>query len=158
MVEQLLKLVAAAVDVADDVERAGLILAVGPQRRALDANGVNRLRRAQDRHLAEALALQPAQTLAQASRTWLRTTCGAKLAVGARGVALQAGLLVHIEHDGDGEDVMLAGDAHERRAVLRLDAGGVNHGQPPKPETQPGDMMQPRRRPPPRRSGRWRRR
>ncbi len=89
LIQQLLKLVAAAVDVADDVERAGLRLAVGPQRRALDADGVNRLRRAQDRHLAEALALQPAQALAQqphmvAHDVW------AELAVGTRGVALQA--------------------------------------------------------------------
>ena len=46
--QQLAKLVEAAVDVADDVERAVLVLAVVPQRLALDLAAVDLLRRLQN--------------------------------------------------------------------------------------------------------------
>ena len=60
--EQRLQLVVAAVDVADDVERAHLLLAVGPQRRADD---LDRVVGRDDVREAEALLLQVAQRAAQ---------------------------------------------------------------------------------------------
>jgi hypothetical protein len=58
LLQQLDQLVGAAVHVADDVERARLVPAVGPQRPAPDGRGVDLLRRGEDRDVPEALPLQ----------------------------------------------------------------------------------------------------
>jgi len=60
--EQLLELVGAAVDVADDVEGAVLSLLVVPKRSARDRRSLHVLRRVEDVDLTEALPLQTAET------------------------------------------------------------------------------------------------
>ena len=65
LAEQRLQLGAAAVDVADDVERAGEVGQVVVALLGDDRGGLDLLDAAQDVHLAEALALQAAQRAAQ---------------------------------------------------------------------------------------------
>src|SRR5579872_2299366 len=139
--QQLAQLVVAAVDVANDVEGVGVGAAVGEERHALDAHRLYLLRRIEDDNLAEAFALEAAQPPAEllhmvAHHLW------AELAVRAGGVALDAEALVHVEDDGDGQHVVLAGDVNERGAVLRLDIGGVHHGEAAQGEPQRGDVVQ----------------
>ena len=86
----VLQLVAAAVDVADDVERAVLV-ACGCSRAAAARSSAASTSSGELEHedVAEALALQPAQRPPQLRR-WLRTTCGPKSRSGRDAVALLA--------------------------------------------------------------------
>src|SRR6185369_12280255 len=97
--EQHFELVAAAVDVADDVEGAGLALAVGPQRPALDDGGFDVLHGAQDEDVAEALLLQLAERAPEVVRL-VADDVRPHRAVGAHAVALLADLLRQREDDG----------------------------------------------------------
>ena len=65
----------------------------------------------------------------------------AEVAVGTGRVALLAEALRQVENDGDGESVVLAGEAHEVGAVLRADVGGVHHGQASPGEALAGDEL-----------------
>ena len=100
LAQQLVELVVAAVDVADDVERAVLGAAVGPQRRALDLGRLDLLGDAQHADAAEALALQALQRAAQL-RALLADDVRAEVAVRPRAVALLADRLGQVEHDRD---------------------------------------------------------
>jgi len=62
--QQRLQLGAAAVNVADQVERPVLVAAVGPEARALNRRRINFILRAEDADVAEALALQRAERAA----------------------------------------------------------------------------------------------
>jgi hypothetical protein len=64
-VEQFEEFVEAAVDVADDVERTVVVAAVDPQGLASDRRGVDLLGRRKDVDVAESLAVQIAQGLAE---------------------------------------------------------------------------------------------
>ena len=90
LLQQLTQFVEAAMHVADDVERAVLVLAVVPERLALDRRGVDLLRRGEHEDVAEALALQAAQRAPQIAAIWLRTTCGPKSRSGRAAIALLA--------------------------------------------------------------------
>ena len=50
--------------------------------------------------------------------------------------------LRHVEHDRDRQDVVVAGELHERRAVLALDAGRVDDGEPAGAQPDRGDVVQ----------------
>src|SRR5262249_2719927 len=120
--EQPLELVAAAVDIADDVERAVLVLAVVPERGSLDAPRLALLRRAPLVHRPEGLLAQPAQRGAGLAR--LRADrVRAEVAVGPAAVAVLTEPLRQVEDDRDRQEVVLARERDERRAVLALDVG-----------------------------------
>ena len=55
------ELIEAAVHVTDDVERAVLVLQVGPHRQALDGNRLDLFRGVEHEHVPEALAFQSAK-------------------------------------------------------------------------------------------------
>ena len=59
--EESLQLVAAAVDIADDVERAVLVSLVVPERHALDGRRLDLLGRVEHEDVPEALPLEPPQ-------------------------------------------------------------------------------------------------
>src|SRR5580765_3699663 len=61
LLEQLYKLVIAAVNIADDVERPVLMFQVVPERLARDLNSVNFFRRGEVKHMAETFTLQAAK-------------------------------------------------------------------------------------------------
>ncbi len=140
--EQGLQLGGAAVDVADDVEGAG---EVGEVVEALlgDDGGVLDLRdAAQHVHLAEALALQVAQGAAEFAGVALDDAAGHVGAVGAAGVALGADLLGHVQDDGDGQHVVLAGQVDQLTPGVLLHVGRVDDGATAGGEPLAGDVVQ----------------
>lgn len=116
-------------DVADDVERTGEVPEVVVAALDDDLRGVGLLLGAQDVHLAEAFALQSAQGAAQLAAVTLHDVAGHAGAVGAGGVARLADLFRQVEHDGDGQHVVLAGQLDELLAALGLHVGGVHDGE-----------------------------
>ena len=82
---------------------------------AHDRRGVDLLGRAQHVHRAEALALQAAQPAAQLV-VLAAQHVRPEVAVGPGGVARRADLSRQVQHDGDRQDVVIAGQLDERRA------------------------------------------
>ncbi len=141
LLEQLLELGAAAVNVADDIERAVIlapvvVLLLVPDRRRVDAGDT-----VQDVDLAETLPGQPAQPTAQVCPL-APDDAGVHVAVRARRVALDRQALRHVEHDRDWQDVVVAGELDQLGTVLPLDVGGVDDGEPPGTQPGRGDVVQ----------------
>ena len=129
--EQGLQFVAAAVHVADDVERAVLVPLVVPQRHPLDRGRLDLLGRFEDEDVAEAFALAgPASTGAAATRC-CADDVRPEVAVLPAAVPLLADLLGQVEHDGHRQAVVLPGQRHQRLAGLRLDVRGIHDRQSP---------------------------
>lgn len=127
LAQESLEFEGAAVDVADDVERAGevgqvVVALLGDDRGVLDV-----LDAPQDVHLAEALALQVAQRAAEFAGVALDDAAGHVGAVGAGRVAFGTHLLRHVQHDGDGQHVVLLRQLDQLTAGVLLHAGGVDH-------------------------------
>jgi len=138
--EQLLQLVGAAVDVADDVERPGELALVVPQRLALDL-GVVDLVGKQHPDVVEALLAQAGQRAAE--RLALPAEhMRAELPVRSRGVAPLADRLGDIEHDRDRQQVMTPGELDEWLARLGLDVGRVDDREPAGLEALAGDVVE----------------
>ena len=130
--QQRLQLGAAAVDVADDVERAGqrrrrsLYSLSRTQRRATSI-----LRAAQHVHLAEALPVQPAAATRRSWSRWRRITCAAEGPVGpGRRCARRRPRSGTSSTIATGQHVVLAGQRDQRRRASRLHVGGVDDGEP----------------------------
>ncbi len=126
--EQLLQLVGAAVDVADDVERPVEVLLVVPERLALDLDAVDVLG-LEHPDVAEALA---PETLDRALEVQPLAAQDVRpeLAVGPLPVALLADPLRDVEHDRDRQHVVLARERDERLPRVLLDVRGVDDRQP----------------------------
>ena len=126
--QQDLEFGAAAVDVADHVERPGLVPPVAVQPGAGDRHVRDLLDPPQGVHRAEALPLQatqPAAELVTLPPDHLRP----EIPVRAGRIAVQTHPLRHVEHDRDRQHVVLAGQRDELLARLRLHVGGVDDGQ-----------------------------
>ncbi len=139
--EQGLQLGAAAVDVADDVERAGEVAQVVVALLGDDLGGRDLGLAAQDVHLAEALALQASQRAAQLA-VLPRDHVRGQLAVRAGSVPLRADARRHVQDDRDRQHVVVPGDLDELLAGLGLDVGGVHDGQPAGREPLADDVVQ----------------
>jgi hypothetical protein len=126
--EQLLQLLPAAVDVADDVEGAGELALVGPGALAFDDGGVDLLHALEDVDLAEPLLAQVLDALAQVAAL-AGDHVVAEVAVGAGPVAQAGHGLGHVQDDGGGQHVVGLGHGQEFGAGLALHVGGVHHGQ-----------------------------
>ena len=127
--QQLLELGPAAVHVADDVERAGLVAQVVEQLGAGDRGGGDLFGRAQDVHRAEALALEPGQAAAQLAALAAEHV-RAEVPVLAAGVALRAELLRQVQDDRHRQHVVRAGQHDELAAGFGLHVGRVDDGEP----------------------------
>lgn len=79
--------------------------------------------------LAEALALQAAQRAPQVAAVPLDDRAGQAGPVGAGRVAFGADLFGQVQDDGDGQDVVLAGELDQLPTGVGLDAGGVDDGE-----------------------------
>lgn len=128
--EQRFEFVRAAVDVADEVERAVLVAPVVPERHPLDHGGLDLLGAREDEHVPEPFPLQPFEGPAEL-RPLLTDDVGAERPVGAAFVAVVAEPFGEIEDDCDRERVVLAGDLHQRGPGFGLDVRGIDDGQPP---------------------------
>jgi hypothetical protein len=140
LAEQRFELVGAAVDVADDVERAVVAPAVVPERLPRDRGCVDGLFRRQHVDVPEPFAAEAAQRSMQLAAL-LADHVRAEAAIGAAAVALVTDPLGQIEHEGDRQDVVLAGQRDQRLASLRLHVGGVDDGQAPARQAPRGDEV-----------------
>ena len=125
LVEQNLELVAATVDIADDVERSAVLLPVVPERLTLDDRGIDFVLRLEHVDVAETLAPEAAKRPVQLTPL-VPDDMRPEVPVRARPVAFVAHALWQIENHRDGQHVVLAGQGHERFARLRLDVRRIH--------------------------------
>ena len=130
LAEQGLQLVAAAVHVADDVERPVVVPLVVPKRGPLDDRRLDFLGRIEDENVWEPFSLQSSQGPPQL-RLLLADDVSPEAAVLSPAVPLLADLLWQVEDDGHRQAVILPAKLHQRLAGLRLDVRGVNDRQLP---------------------------
>nr|BFE54005.1 hypothetical protein GCM10017745_74320 [Saccharothrix mutabilis subsp. capreolus] len=130
LAQQVLQLLAAAVHVADHVERPGLVAQVVEQPLGDDRRLVHFGLAAQHVDLLEALLAEELQRLAQRGPVPAHDV-RAEVAVRPGRVARQAHLFGQVEHDRHRQHVVLARDLHQLRAVGPLHVGRVHHGGPP---------------------------
>ncbi len=141
LAEQLAQLLVAAVHVADHVEGAVIVAAVGPQPAPLDARRLDLPDPVQHDRPMEAFAPQVGEGAAELG-VLVADDVRAEAALGARRVALGADGLGHVEDDGHGKDVVRLGERDERPARLGLHVGRVDHRQPAGGEALAGDVVQ----------------
>ncbi len=128
LAQQLFEFGAAAVDVADDVEGAGLVGEVVVQPGPFDAHGIDLLDAVEDVNVPEPLALQAAQPPAKLLLL-APHDMRPELPIGSLRVPFERYPLGYIEDDGDREYVVLAGQRHQLLPRFRLHAGRVDHRQ-----------------------------
>lgn len=116
---------AAAVDVADDVERPVLVGAVVPQAGTGDRRVVDCLRRVEQVDLAESFLAHPAQAATEVLHL-VADHVGAEVALRTSSVALLTQALGNVEHDRYRQEVVFARQPDELRAVLALDVRGID--------------------------------
>jgi hypothetical protein len=147
--QQFGQLIEAAVDVADDVERTVVLLAIVPERLALDLRHLvdqplasARLRvEAQAMHVPESLAIQVSQRSAHLNNL-VANDVAAKIPVGAAFIAFVADAIGHIQHNRHGQHIMLPRQLHQRLARLRLHVRRVNHRKQPARQPLGGHVFQ----------------
>ncbi len=113
--EQRDELSAAAVDVADDVERTVLVALVVPHALPLDHHGLDLLWRREHGDVAKAFALQLAERLAELGDV-LASDVLTEASILPLRVARVAELGRQVEDDGHGQHVLLARERDERLA------------------------------------------
>src|ERR687884_364124 len=106
-----------------------VVLAVAPERLALDGDRGHLLGRREDEDVPEALALQSVEGAPQVGR--LATDhVRAEITVGTDTVALLADALREVKNDSDRQAVILPRQGDKRAARLRLHIGRIDDGQP----------------------------
>ncbi len=128
--EQRVQLVEAAVHVADQIERAQLAAPVGPERHPDQLTGADLLGRLEHEHVAETLAPQGLQAPVQVAPLVSDDSRRDRRAARAVGPGDVAG--VHhgrgqVEHQRDGQQVVLARQGQQRAAGLGLHVRRVDH-------------------------------
>jgi hypothetical protein len=140
--EQRLELVAAAVYVADHVERPRLVAPVGRERHAHDLGGVDVGGRAEHVHHPHALVQQPLAARPAERAVELgplpHDDLGGRVAVGARLPPRLAHGGREVEHHGAHRQVRPPGEGEQRRPRVGAHVGRVDHGEPRPLEAQPG--------------------
>ena len=139
--EQFDQLVVASVDIADQIEGAMFVGAIGPCRLSRDVGGVDRLDTLQDEDPTEPLPLEPVDRLAEL-RALPADHVRPEGPIGTAGVALLAEPLGDVQHDRDRQHVMASRQFHQGLASMSLDVRGIDHGDPAEAEANPGDVMQ----------------
>ena len=144
-VAQLLKqdfqLVAAAVQISDDVKRPVFFPLVIPERRSLDDSGFDLLGRIEDEDVREALPLQAPNGSAEL-RPLLPDDVRPEAAILSATIPIFADPLGQVEHQGDRKAVIFPGELHQRFASFGLDVGGVHDGQMSQAQPFSCDEMQ----------------
>ena len=140
-VQQRLKLVEAAVDVADDVERPEVVASIGPKRLALDDCGVDLFFGTKLETVAEPLAAQSLHGSSQQPHV-VAHHGRPEVTVRSLGVAVLADALREVEHDGDGEGMVFPGQPNQPGAVFGANAGRIHDGEATRGEPFAGDELQ----------------
>ena len=128
--EQRLQFGPAAVHVADDVERPGPVGVVGQQPVPHDAGRRHLVRPAQHVHHAEPFPAERPQRPAQLVMLPVNDLAAERPVGPARRCAEGTHFFRHVQHDGDRQHVVRAGQFDEWFARLGLHVGRVDHGQP----------------------------
>ena len=124
--QQLLEFGAAAVHVADDVERAALVPQIAEQPGPGDRGGGDLFGGAQEVDRAEPLPPEVVQAAPELAALAAEHVCAE---VPARGVALRAQLLRQVQDDRHRQHVVLAGQQDELAAGFGLHVGRVDDGE-----------------------------
>jgi hypothetical protein len=125
--QKLDQLVAATMNVADDVEWSVVCLPVVPEWLARDRYGIDLLGRSKHVQLPKALTLQIAQRAMQLA-SLLSNHMRAEHTIGARAIPLATDVLRKIEHDRNGQHMIAPGKLDKRLSGLSLYVRRVNHG------------------------------
>jgi hypothetical protein len=139
--KEALELIAAAVDVADDVERSVLVGTVVPQAGSADRRLVDPLRRVEHVDLPEPLLAHPSQAAMELAHL-VADHMGPEVAIGTGSIALLAQALRKVEHDRYREEVVFAREPHELGAVLAPDVRSIDDRQPPAGHPLASDEME----------------
>ena len=139
--EQGLELGATPVYIADDVKRAALLAAVGPQLFPHHFDPRHICGRAQGKGAAKALALEALEAAAQLA-VLSRDHVRGQVAVGALGRALLAERTRQVKDDGHRLGVIALGQFYQRFARFGLDVGRIDHGQKAPRQAASGDKVQ----------------
>jgi hypothetical protein len=130
LVEQVAQLAVAAVHVPHEIEGAALVLQVHPQTVAHQrGHGVDGLDAPQVVHEPEALVGQRAQRALELADVPARDVRRQVHPLGPLAVARDADRVGHVEHDGHGEHVVIAGELQQGLAGLGPHVGRVHHGE-----------------------------
>src|SRR6266496_1216136 len=136
-----MKLIKAAVNITDDVERPMLMLQIVPERLPFDEYIINLFRRREFEDVPKAFALQVANRSAQLLAL-LPDHVRSKIAISAALVSILAKSLREIEYNGDWYYVILTSQSDQRLTRLDLNVGRVNYGELAGLEPFGGDKVQ----------------
>ena len=112
-------------DIADDVERSCIFALVGPERLTDDGRGFDVIDVRAFPHLPKAFALQAAEATPDLGNHSLHDL-SAESAVGPGLVARDANVNAGVEHDGDRQGVLFAGELDPAFAFCGADVRGVD--------------------------------
>jgi hypothetical protein len=113
------------VKVAKDIEGAGLILLVVPERRATDLNFFGWVKNVD---VSEAFFFEPAKAFLEIKKLPSNDD-RAEVTIGAKEVAFLADLLWRVDDKSDGKAVVFAGLFDEALAVFGANVGGVDYSE-----------------------------
>src|SRR5262245_13652769 len=128
LLQQRFELIAAAVDIADDVERTVLGLAVVPEWLTREDGGVDFFLRLQHVNVTEAFAAETAQRTVELALL-VANNVRPKIAVWPRAIPVVADSLGKIQNNGDGQHVVFARQRDQRLPRLGLNVGRVDDRQ-----------------------------
>jgi hypothetical protein len=141
LTEKPRQLLAAAMDVPDDVEGTVLVLEVVPERLPFDSGPVDFLGRGEDEDVPESLVLQVSERAAQGLRVLPRHV-RSEWPLGPVLVSVVAQSLRQVQYDGHGQAVVLPGQGHNRLPGLGLDVRCVDDGELSGRQALAGDVVQ----------------
>ena len=112
--------------------------------RSRTMTALRRSRRSPSQHvdLAEALLAEVPRSSGAAGRAAAARRASPKSRSGREALRSKANPLGHVEHDGDRQHVVRAGQLDQLRARVGLDVGGVDDGQPAGVEPLAGDEVE----------------
>jgi hypothetical protein len=139
--EQLAKFRDAPVDVADQVERPVQVGTVRPSALAHDLDAVDLVRPAENEDAAEPLALEVLHRPTQQPRL-APHDMRAEGSIRTLGVPSLRDLVRDVEHDRDGQHMVVAREPDQGLACIGLDVGRVDDRQPPQRQPGAGDRVQ----------------
>src|SRR5262249_54155991 len=118
LLQEIVQFVAAAVHVADDVERPVLALPVVPERLTLEDGRIHLVLRLEHVNVPESLAPEPPQRAVQLALL-IANDMRPEITVRPRTVAVVTHAFGQIEDDRDRQYVVLASQGHQRLSRLR---------------------------------------
>ena len=140
-IQKLKQFIVTAVDVADNVERSFLVLAIVPEGSTHHGSGSSFLRAIQHIDITKTFLFQKAQRLLQKCPVATHHM-GAEVSVWTRSISLMADVLGHVENNRRSQTVIFFCQAQQSLSVVRLHIGGIHHSQAPRRQAFINDIVQ----------------